>query len=163
MHANSILRASVCLVVIALACPLALAQTNLRPAGKRPAAIPAPSATAVASTAPIVPHLGDSDLLVGELTCRQDPFGPDTRITFTAHGTIEVATGGMGELIGRVFSAPEDPCPAINQAALASVQAAGCAAAPTGNDTLTFVCHDRRDVVLGIMAAVSRGVLTGSF
>ena len=105
----------------------------------------------------------DFEILIGELSCRLDPFGSDTLLSFRAQGTVEVSTGGMGELISTLFTAPEDPCPGITEGATAVLQDLGCTAGPGGNDTLKFVCHDRRDTILEIMTTVSKGVLTASF
>lgn len=105
----------------------------------------------------------DSELLVGELSCRTDPFGTDTRVTFVAHGTITVQAGGMGEVIGRLISSPENPCPELQDSAASAIQGLGCVTGLVGNDTQTFVCHDGRERVLQVMAVVSRGVLTGNF
>lgn len=150
----------VCVLLSILVPTLALSENGLRP--PRKALAPGTSA-ADPGAAPAPPGAPSSELLVGELTCRPDPFGSDTRATFTAHGTIAVQTGGMGELVGRLISTPENPCPGMQDAAASAVQALGCATGLTGNDTLTFVCHDRRERVLEVMAVVSRGVLTGSF
>jgi len=148
------------LLAIILVPSLALAESGLRPPRK---ALTSGASAVEPGAAPVPPGGPASELLVGELTCRPDPFGSDTRVTFVAHGTIAVQTGGMGELIGRLISSPENPCPGIHESAAGAVQALGCLPGFVGNDTLTFVCHDRRERTLEVMALVSRGVLTGTF
>ena len=146
------LRIVFCILVVIVFVPLALAQSSLRVPYKP-----------IFAAAPSVPGGSASELLVGELGCFPDLFGGDTRVTFVAHGTIAVQTGGMGEVIGRLIASPEDPCPGFHESAAGAIQAHGCVAALAGNSTLTFVCHDRREQVLEVMAVVSRGVLTGTF
>ena len=160
MTTRRTLRPIVFFVTLALTASLAMAQGGLRPVAKSPMVRLSDGG---AGDQPSPSHGPDAELLVGELSCRADPFGSDIRVTFVAHGTIEVATGGMGEVIGRLIVATENPCPGMNQAATEAVQEAGCTAGPVGNDTITFVCHDKREKVLEVMATVSRGVLTGAF
>ena len=160
MQHRYLVRSFVCLIAIVAALSLAMGQSSLRPRAKTPPVRLAAGDEPGAVTQPVPSRGSDTELLVGELTCFPDPFGTETRVTFVAHGTIELMTGGMGDVIGRVLSAPEDPCPAINAAAVSAVQELGCVTGPVGTETLTFVCHDRRERMIEVMATVSEGVLT---
>jgi hypothetical protein len=148
-----------CLLVVALPVVLAAAPS----AGRRSPALLTGDIAADAHTPPPFIQGSDFEILVGELSCRLDPFGSDTLLSFRPQGTVEVSTGGMGELISTLFTAPEDPCPAITEGATEVLQNLGCTVGPGGNATLKFICHDERDTILEIMATVSKGVLTASF
>lgn len=154
-------RSLVYVLVLVVATPLFL--------GAARSAKPRTSATLVGdapAVVPIQPPCGpaaDSEILIGELSCRPDPFGSDTLLSFRALGTVRVSTGGTGELISNVLAVPEDPCPAFLASGTEALQGLGCATGSGGNGSLQFVCHDRRDAVLGIMATVSEAVLTASF
>jgi hypothetical protein len=105
----------------------------------------------------------DVEVLVGELSCQPNPFESNTLLSFRAQGTVQVSTGGMGELISSILAIPEDPCPGIYAGAAEALQDVGCTAGSAGTGSLKFVCHDHRDAILEVMAMVSKGVLVGSF
>lgn len=151
MPTKYIPRLLVCLVVIALALPLAVAKSPARLVN-----------TNESTPQPIV--FGTNELLVGQLECFADPYGGGTHVSFIPRGTIEVQTGPLSEIIARQLAAvPEDPCPGIRQAATDALGEFGCTSGQTEINILTFVCLDRRERLLQIMARVSAGVLTGQF
>lgn len=153
-------RTFVCLLVLALALPLAMGDGTFTTTQRRPSALVPVAGAAEIRTVP--EHAApDHEVLVGEVGCFQSPFGPEAQIVFRVNGTIRLEQGDSGNLISTILEAPEDPCPAVRQGATATVHELGCVSGPAGNSNIKFVCHDRRENLVAVMAAVSEGVLTG--
>ena len=163
MHRTGVRIALFVLLATIVAPPPILGQSGLRSPRKGSITVVAAEPGAGHSAAPVPPPGQDIELLIGELSCRTDPFGPDVRAALFARGTMEYQTSGMGEVAGRIIVATENPCPGLNEAVADLVQSRGCVTGAVVYESMTFVCHDRRERVLETVAAVSRLLITGTF